>query len=629
MEIKGYCEYGCMNHRIVSLSHLGVEPVLFPEEGFYESLLYDAGQEVHWSRLSWAEDLEADTDVEFQLAFANDVHGPWSYIGPDGTAASWFTTSAGETLPNTVDFNGRYARFQARLTSDGMATPKFGNVHLSFGKAGMLSSSARNYQYDEAGNITMVTKVTDAGSIPDVRTHNDLNQITDQVVGADTWVFSYDDNGNMTGKTNGTETWTYVWNDENRLIQVNGEGVQMGYARARYGDDPYGGSLGSVSVSYTYDSMGRMLTRDDGTDLTTFTWDQFDCIREQTGMSTTTYCIPQGVLTSFIRDGDRFDVHCDALMGIRMVTDENGDALLRKDFDAWGRDLAGNFDSVPGGFHYGFVGALGCRQDPTSGLVYMRQRWYDPTMQRFVSRDPIGFGGGTNDYAYVRGNPTNFVDPSGLAYIEITYEGEVPGTSLYAGYPNNAHENANYGWGGSLPPDLPVYRVRVYEEGVNPGQQKLVAETKLATSGLEGFLPANRDPGHQRLKGRGPIPRGVYRLFCGEIADTKFPWDANVNAGDRGEPGNGDVNAVGWGGARVLLNPVRGFDKGFPFGRSETYLHLHREGSRTRTAGCVGMICEEGGCEVFDALHRICIALTKSGYAKGNHSASLRVRIRH
>ena len=122
--------------------------------------------------------------------------------------------------------------------------------------------------------------------------------------------------------------------------------------------------------------------------------DGFDCIREQTGMSTTTYCIPEGVLTSFIRDGDRFDVHTDHVMSIRVVTNENGDVVLRREFDAWGGELAGSFDNVPGGFNYGFVGALGVRYDAATGLHYMRARWYDSELGRFISRDPIGLMGG-------------------------------------------------------------------------------------------------------------------------------------------------------------------------------------------------------------------------------------------
>jgi hypothetical protein len=42
-----------------------------------------------------------------------------------------------------------------------------------------------------------------------------------------------------------------------------------------------------------------------------------------------------------------------------------------------------------------------------------RARYYDPSVGRFLSEDPIGFGGGGNFYAYVENRPTILVDPSG------------------------------------------------------------------------------------------------------------------------------------------------------------------------------------------------------------------------
>jgi RHS repeat-associated protein len=46
---------------------------------------------------------------------------------------------------------------------------------------------------------------------------------------------------------------------------------------------------------------------------------------------------------------------------------------------------------------------------------YCRARYYHPTLQRFISEDPIGFAGGDiNLYAYVWNSPTGLVDPLGL-----------------------------------------------------------------------------------------------------------------------------------------------------------------------------------------------------------------------
>ncbi|HYR30203.1 MAG TPA: RHS repeat-associated core domain-containing protein, partial [Thermoanaerobaculia bacterium] len=52
--------------------------------------------------------------------------------------------------------------------------------------------------------------------------------------------------------------------------------------------------------------------------------------------------------------------------------------------------------------------------DPGTRLYYVRNRWYDPELGRFISEDPIGLAGGINTYAYVGNDPMNGRDPSGL-----------------------------------------------------------------------------------------------------------------------------------------------------------------------------------------------------------------------
>ena len=358
-------------------------------------------------RIQWVEDLPMGCDVELEVCVADDYAefedfvSPPAWFGPTGGGN--FTTPAGENLPSGK--TGRYAMVRATLTGTGSATPTLSDIQLTCNAGSDTGSRVLRYAFDEAGNILKITTIDDLGVSEDVRDDdgwsapdriNSLNQIMRQDVGGDTWSFTWDDNGNLTEKTNGIATWIYTWDtvDGNRLVRVQGPGA--------------------VDVAYTYDAAGRMMSRDDGLDLTIFLWDGFDCIRETTGMSTTTYCISEGVLTSFIRDGDRYDVHLDALMSVRLVTDENGDVVLRREFDAWGNELPGSFDSVPGGVAYGFVGGLGCRQDPTAGIEYMRARWYSASLQRFISRDPIGLEGGINLYSYGENNPLKLIDPTGL-----------------------------------------------------------------------------------------------------------------------------------------------------------------------------------------------------------------------
>jgi RHS repeat-associated protein len=47
------------------------------------------------------------------------------------------------------------------------------------------------------------------------------------------------------------------------------------------------------------------------------------------------------------------------------------------------------------------------------GYYYFGYRFYDPNLQRWLNRDPLGEAGGINLYAFLRNMPTAFVDPFG------------------------------------------------------------------------------------------------------------------------------------------------------------------------------------------------------------------------
>jgi RHS repeat-associated protein len=64
------------------------------------------------------------------------------------------------------------------------------------------------------------------------------------------------------------------------------------------------------------------------------------------------------------------------------------------------------------------------RELDATGLYYYRARYYNPTLQRFISEDPI-WRGGACLYAYVHDNPANGTDPSGLCPIYVGHRAEI------------------------------------------------------------------------------------------------------------------------------------------------------------------------------------------------------------
>jgi len=58
-----------------------------------------------------------------------------------------------------------------------------------------------------------------------------------------------------------------------------------------------------------------------------------------------------------------------------------------------------------------YVGSLGHESDTNTGLIYMRARYMDPVLGRFLSEDPSEDG--ANWFVYCGGNPVNMIDRIG------------------------------------------------------------------------------------------------------------------------------------------------------------------------------------------------------------------------
>src|SRR3989442_11970386 len=96
------------------------------------------------------------------------------------------------------------------------------------------------------------------------------------------------------------------------------------------------------------------------------------------------------------------------------ITDGSGNVTDRAEYSAFGSITyrSGSTDTP-----FLFNGRYGVMTDP-NGLLFMRSRFYNPYLCRFINPDPSGFSGGLNWYAYADGNPVNYLDPFGLGASE-------------------------------------------------------------------------------------------------------------------------------------------------------------------------------------------------------------------
>jgi RHS repeat-associated protein len=251
------------------------------------------------------------------------------------------------------------------------------------------SQSAENYAYDSVGNRS-------SSHLSPSYAYQPFNRLTS----TSSVSYGYDANGNLTSKTDAAGTWTYSWDFENRLKQVV---------------KPSG-----MTVSYKYDALGRRIQRTPSVGVSTnFIYDGQDVLKDiNSDGSTVDYLNGPGIdnklrLTDsrLASTGPLYFLQ-DQLGSTTALTNSGGGIAAQVTYDAFGNSAGTSLT------RYDYTGR---ERDPDMGLLYYRSRWYDPQVGRFISEDPIGLGGGINQFSYVSNNPQNRTDPSGLYEIDVHY----------------------------------------------------------------------------------------------------------------------------------------------------------------------------------------------------------------
>jgi uncharacterized protein RhaS with RHS repeats len=85
---------------------------------------------------------------------------------------------------------------------------------------------------------------------------------------------------------------------------------------------------------------------------------------------------------------------------------------------------------IRGAYHQGdatggdWVGSLIPGMQDASGLLYKRNRYYNPQTGQFTQPDPIGIAGGLNTYGFAEGDPVSFDDPYELKVVYLNRAAE-------------------------------------------------------------------------------------------------------------------------------------------------------------------------------------------------------------
>lgn len=267
--------------------------------------------------------------------------------------------------------------------------------------------SSYTYTYDDNGNVLTTNETVGASQNSITYTYDKLNRIStvSGTKGADSY-YEYDERGNR--KVNFEET-DFLSEDS---------------AEFRYDevDNLYYASVGEDVTYFEYSSNGYRVAKYENTSYPEFyIYDEagrLQAISEPIYVPIDgEYHIVMYPITQYIWGPDRVLAQIDALENksyyylynghgdVVQIVDTDGNIVNSYDYDVWGNFLKKE-ETIENHFTY-----FGQTYDETTGLYYLRARYYDPTTGRFTQQDHAEDG--YNWYVYGNQNPITYIDESG------------------------------------------------------------------------------------------------------------------------------------------------------------------------------------------------------------------------
>jgi fibro-slime domain-containing protein/RHS repeat-associated protein len=290
------------------------------------------------------------------------------------------------------DANGR----RTRVTQSDGSLVEYAYDSLSRLTSETYKDSAGNvtrqisYTYDAVGNRLTLTD----NAVTTNYVHDGNNQLTSDGVSA----YTYDANGNTLTRGAGISSVRYTYDARDKVATV----TQPDNSTLSYVYDADGNRVRSVGPNGA--ATNYLVDPTTGTP---------EVVVETNGSGQVVASYTYGIgLISQRRSGvDSFYVS-DALGSTRALTNSQGAVTDRYSYDAFGNTASSSGTTV-NSFLY-----TGQQRDDATGLYYLRARYYDPAIGRFLTSDryegKLQEPQSQHRYAYVQNDPVNRIDPLGL-----------------------------------------------------------------------------------------------------------------------------------------------------------------------------------------------------------------------
>ncbi|ARU60496.1 hypothetical protein CBW65_04965 [Tumebacillus avium] len=378
------------------------------------------------------------TDVRGISAYAYTALGLLAAVQlPDGKSISYAYDAAGNRTKMTDPF-GREIFYSINQRN------QIGS--LSVGSATAAPEAA--YTYNSIGQVktgTFLNGIT-IGKTYDANKNLVALEQKDQTNAAlNTFAYEYDAADNQTQKTENGNIFTFTY-DKQRRVETSSQFAETyaydvrGNRNSLQSDRPLEPSAAGYEydewnrlirvtaadgnvVEYAYDGDGLLYERKENGATTRYYYDGQDIIAEADVVNGAAslkvrYIRGNGLAALETADGQKAYYLHNGHGDVTEIRDANGALLNQYTYDIWGNQLT-ETAQVHNSFHY--AGEL---QDPSTSLIYLRARWYDPSQGRFINEDT--YEGEANDplslnlYSYVQNNPLTYIDPSGHRQEGVT-----------------------------------------------------------------------------------------------------------------------------------------------------------------------------------------------------------------